>query len=338
MFFYFIVFFLIVFFCYIDIKQKSIIIFALSILLTFIAGLSGPVSADHNSYIALYNEVINGKYRNEISFIVISKFVNLLFHNPLFLFLIYAILGVNLKVIAIKKISHFCFFSILIYFSYYFFLHDMTQIRVGVSSAFFLLSIPSIYERNFKRFIVLIGAAILFHYSALILLPMYFIKRDKIHIWWFFLIPIGYLLYFSNINISSLIQFINIDVISYKYNQYKSLSSIHKINIFNSLMLFRYCFIGLLLWKWKLLREKNVYAVILIKFYILSCFIFISLADLPAIAFRLSELLAIVEIMLIPFIIYLFNIELLGKIFVTIIGFLFLCLVLLYQKLVMGYF
>jgi hypothetical protein len=306
--------------------------------LVLIAGFSGPISQDYNNYISSYNEVISGRYRTDISFIVISKIVNLVFKNLFYLFLIYAILGVSLKINAIKKLSQFWFFSILIYFSYSFLLHEMTQIRAGVSSAFVLLSIPSIYEKKLKSFLLYAGAAIIFHYSALVLLPLYFLKGEKIQIWYFFLIPIGYLLYFIHANIASLIQFINVDIISSKYAEYKTLSGTHSINIFNALMLSRYVLCAILLWKWKFLREKNPYALILIKFYIISCFIFIALADIPGVAFRLSELLAIVEIILIPFIIYLFKIRLLGKLAVGMIGFFFLCLVLLYQKLVTGYF
>lgn len=171
---YFVIFFIIAFFCYVDIKQKNIVVLALTILLILIAGFSGPISQDYNNYISSYNEVINGRYRTDFSFIVISKIVHLIFNNPLYLFLIYAILGVSLKISAIKKLSQFWFFSILIYFSYSFLLHEMTQIRAGVASAFVLLSIPSIYEKKLKSFLLYAGVAIFFHYSALVLLPFYF--------------------------------------------------------------------------------------------------------------------------------------------------------------------
>lgn len=338
MWFYFLLFFVLLFFCYFNFKHKETIFLFLGLLLILIAGFCGSISRDHDSYISDFNLIINGKLTHPLSLLIISEIVNKIFHNSLYLFLVYAILGVFLKIIAIKRLTEFWFFSLLIYFSYYFFLHELTQIKAGVSAAFILLSIPSIYEKKLKSFLIYIALAVFFHISALVVLPLYFIKNNKMPLWYFLLIPVGYILFFTHTNTSSLINLIDIDVIRTKYALYKSLNTVDKINIFNVLMLSRYVFCGLLLWKWKFLSEKNVYSVILIKFYILSCFIFISFADIPGIAFRLSELLAIVEIIILPYFIYLFRIKLLGKLVVGLIGFLFLCLVLLYTKLVQGYF
>jgi hypothetical protein len=338
MWFYFLIFLLIAFFCYHDVKQKDFVVWFWVILLILIAGFCGNISRDHQYYIIGYENVLKGRYVGELSFKIIVKIVNNLFHNSLFLFVIYAILGVSIKFIALKRLTDFWFFSILIYFSYYFFLHEMTQIRAGVASAFILLSIPSIFERNIRWFFLWASLAFFFHFSALVLIPLYFINRDRVQIGYYFLIPLGYLLYFTNSNIASLVHLINIDIVNLKFALYKSSIGAQRINIFNVLMLARYSLCVILLWKWKLLAEKNQYSVIFIKFYVLSCFIFIAFADIPVIAFRVSELLGIVEIVLIPLIIYLFSIRIYGKLFVGLISFMFLCLVLLYEKLVLAYF
>ncbi len=338
---YFIVFFFICFFCFVNIKseQKGIVLWLIVLLLIAMAGFSGNISRDHESYITSYYQVIHGKLKIiDISYRIICLLVDKLFHKPVFLFLIYAVLGVTLKAIAIKRLSEFWFFSILIYFSFYFFLHEMTQIRAGVASAFLLMSIPSIYERNLKKFLLFAGAAAIFHFSALVLLPFYYLKRDKIHSWYFFLIPCGYLLYFAHVNLSSLVQLINIDIVNLRYGLYTQNIEKQRINVFNVLMISRYILCGILLWKWKLLKEKNPYSVILIKLYIFAGFIFVAFADIPGVAFRVSELLEIVEIILIPFIIYITNIHLIGKLTVGLIGFLFLISLLFHDKLVTGYF
>jgi hypothetical protein len=338
MWFYFLVFSLISFFCYTNIKQKEVIFWFLVALLICVAGFSGNVSRDHAYYLLGYKNVLNGKYVGEYSFKLIVLLVNKLFHNSLYLFLIYAILGVTLKAIAIKRLTKFWFFSLLIYFSFYFFLHEMTQLRAGVASAIILLSIPAIYNRKIWQFLLIAFLAFFFHFSALALFPLYFLSRNKIQIWFYLLIPIGYLLYFTNANLVSLVHIINIDIVNLKFALYKQNFGTQRINIFNLLMIARYIFCALLLWKWKLLQEKNNYSVLLIKIYIISCFIFIALADIPIIAFRVSELLAIVEIVLIPLLIQLFTIRLHGKILVVAIGFLFLCFILFYDKIVISLF
>jgi hypothetical protein len=339
MWFYFLIFFIICFFCFFDFRQKNPVYLGLVIMLVLVAGLCGPISKDHNLYVNAYHEVLNGRLKiSDISFRLICFAVNYIFHKPVFLFLIYAALGVGLKATAIKRLSEFWFFSILIYFSLYFFLHELTQIRAGVASAFILLSIPSIHERNLKKFLLYAGCAIVFHFSALIILPFYFLKGDKVQLWYIFLIPIGYFLYFLDANVASLVRIIDIDIVNLRFAAYKSITGIQRINVFNVLMLARCLLCGLLFWRWKLLKEKNQYSVLLIKFYFFSCFIFIAFADIPVVAFRVSELLATVEIILVPMIIYLFNIKVIGKLIVAIIGFLFLVSLLYHQKLVLGYF
>jgi hypothetical protein len=334
---FFLTFLVIAFFCFQDIREKDLIFLLLGFTLVIVAVFFGQNSKDHSTYITVYEEIIANKVKSPLSLVLISKFVYNFFKDPFFLFLIYASLGVSLKVLAIKSLTDLWFFSLLIYFSYYFFLHDVTQLKAGVASAFFLLSIPAIYEKSLFRFLIFSVIAAFFHFSALILLPFFFIKKDKIQSWYFFLIPVGFIFYFFHINFTSLISLLDIEIILLKYEQYSSLGKMHKINIFNALMIARYIFCAILLWKWKYLTMINKYAPILIKIYIISCFIFIIFSDMPVVSFRLSELVAIVEIILVPFIIYLFNIRVLGKVVVGIIAVFFLFLALFYLKLAGNY-
>jgi hypothetical protein len=337
MWFYFLIFLFLAFFCIINIRQKKFISWVIIVLLALIAGFSGSISKDHDNYIAAYDQVVSGIYITDISFVLITRIIDLLFHNSRFMFLTYAILGVVLKIAGIKRLTELWFYSILVYFSLFYFLHEMTQIRAGVAAAFVLLSIPYIQERNLFKFLICAGIAIFFHFSAFALLPFYFLKNEKVELWYYFLIPIGYILYFANANMALVAKIINVDIITLRYSQIKGMIA-QPINIFNVVMISRYLFSAILLWKWKYLKEKNQYAVLLIKFYILSCFLFIALADVPVVAFRVSELIAIVEIIVIPFLIYLFRIQWIGKISVVLIAFFFLSMILLHQKLVLGYF
>jgi hypothetical protein len=335
---YIVLFLLISLFCYLKVRQENAIRWGLITVLILIAGFGSSISVDYKGYLLLYNEVLNGIYRVELTYILISFLSSYVFHSPIFIFLLYAFLGVTLKAMAIKKLTNFWFFSILIYFSYYYFLHEMTQIRVGVAAALVLYSIPDIYEKRLKSFFLLVGIAILFHYSAIVAIPLYFLKKDKIHLAFYFLVPIAYTFYFFDINIVSLINFINIDIINFKFQFYLNRTNTDRINVFNFLFLIRYLFCSILLWKRNLLYENNHFSVILIKIYILSLFSFVALSDIPAFAFRISQLLGIVEIVLIPLIIYIIHPKIIGKIIVGLIGILFLYLTLFYEKLVPGYF
>ena len=90
---------------------------------------------------------------------------------------LYAIFGVTLKLIAIKQLTEFWFIALAVFISHYYMLHDLIQIRAGVASAFLLLCIKPLYERNGKRFLLWTLIAFLFHYSAIIIFLYTFISE-----------------------------------------------------------------------------------------------------------------------------------------------------------------
>ena len=94
---------------------------------------------------------------------------------PIYLFLLFAILGVSFKLIAIKQLTELWFLSLILYLSNFFILHEMTQIRAGVASAFLLLCVKPIYDRDLKRFLLFAVLGFLFHYSAIVILPLWFL-------------------------------------------------------------------------------------------------------------------------------------------------------------------
>jgi hypothetical protein len=338
MWFYFAIFFLISFFCFVNFKQKREIIIIMTILLVIVAAFRGAIDRDHKIYIAMYQASLSGTNYNEFSYNILSLIIYYLSDNIIFIFIFYAILGVSIKINAIKKLTDFPICAILIYFSMYYILHEMTQIRVGLATGFILLSIPYIYEKDFKRFLLYVLLGFFFHYSVIIVLPFYFLSHNKISKWFYILIPLAYILYFLDLNISSLLELIKLDLIAFKYKAYKTLSAIDRINIFNFIMIMRYIFIIFLLWKWEFLYEKNKYSVIIIKLYIISCFFLIILADIPAIAFRVSEIFAVVEIIIIPYFVYFFKNENQGALLVTAIGMVLIYISIIQEKLLLPYF
>jgi EpsG family len=336
---YFLVFLLIAFFSLSkEGRLKKILFICTGILLFTIAAFRGNNNFDYSGYVALYNKAaLINTLRIEPTFILISFIVKHVFNNVLFLFIIYAFLGVFLTFYAIKKLTAFYFLSVLIYFSNFFIFHEMTQIRVGVASALILLSLKPLLERNFKAFILIILLAFLFHYSSLIALPLYFLNGNKINIFIFaIIIPLSYLFYFLNIHFAYLIDLIPIPEINIKFQQYKFLSTLNssKVNVFSYLQLSRCLLAAIFLWKWELLQRNNKFGILLIKIYVIAISLLVLLADIPGLGARASELLLSVEIILIPCLMYVFKQKQLGILIITLIGFLFLYLILLYSRLI----
>ncbi len=91
---------------------------------------------------------------------------------PLMLF--FAFSTVLLKIISIKKLSVNPYLVILFYFSHFFLLHEMTQIRIGFASAFFFIAAIFYLKGNKLIYTLLILFATLFHYSAIMYLILLF--------------------------------------------------------------------------------------------------------------------------------------------------------------------
>ena len=101
-----------------------------------------------------------------------------------------------------------------------------------------MLAIQDIVNRNLKKFIIKVLFASLFHYSAIVMLPLYFLNLRKISIIYFFLPVIGLFLAYFGLSKILLLNFTDFlpEFLSYKLRIYLSLLELgeHKeINIFN---------------------------------------------------------------------------------------------------------
>ena len=138
------------------------------LVLALLAGFR-PDDVDHDymNYVGMYYESF--AIDTEITFIVIASIVEMLFDNVVFVFVIYAFIGVFLHLYAIKRLTSLWFLSLLVYLSSFYLLHGMNQIRVGVSAGFFLLALHHLQERDKRRYVMCAILATLFHYTSVIL-------------------------------------------------------------------------------------------------------------------------------------------------------------------------
>lgn len=307
-------------------KSKILYVF-LGLILIIIAGFrDGESMPDYSTYEGLYFEVFgnNFSYFVEMSFIYIAKLSNIIIDgNPVVLFVIYAILGVSLKLYSIIKLSDLCFYSLIIYVSNYFILHEMIQIRAGVATAFILLSIIPLYNRAIKYFLVLIGCAVLFHYSSLIFLLLWFLKPNKYNkVLYISIIPLAYLMHFSGTDpISLIIKLLPSDVVSLKVAYLdKDRAERLAINVFGIFVLTRIVILIYFTFFVNLVEKYNKYNFILLKCYAIGIFVYIALAQYPEFAVRISYTLMATEIIIIPTLIYTIKEYYLSRLIVVLYG------------------
>lgn len=336
---FYILFVLFIIFAILDenltLKSKQQILIISGLLMILFAGLRGAyVDKDYSTYKMYFNSLptINYLFTNTSSFFLVIKIepsLILIFSSlksflynglPIAIF-IYAFLGVFLKLKAIQKLTDLVMLSTLIYFSGIFLLQDMTQIRVGVAIGFLLLSIPYIEEKNLIRFSFFLSMALLFHYSAIVFAPFYFLNSKKINKQiYFLLIIIPIILFFFKFDPITIISKFEFGIYSDKLRSYLEIQSYkhEKINMFN------FSIIGQIIFStfFVFFSEKtgNKYAILLTKINCFGVGYFYLFSTSPIIAFRLFELVSCVQIILIPLIVYVIKPKYIGEIIVISIS------------------
>ncbi len=295
-------------FCLIPKRYKIINLYffiLIGIILISVSAFRSPgLDRDYENYVVIFKG-IRANLSVEYTFTVIQKLITWCFNGDvIYLFLFYAILGVISKFRSILILTPFIFYSVLVYISNFYMLHEMTQIRVGVASGFLLISIKYIVDRNLKKFLLYSALAISFHYSAIIILPLWFLtnKFQKI---FYYIIPLGILIYLLNINIivSIPIPYIQERILIYQKFLIGN-KDIDQINVFNYLFILR-CFVYyMFVFLRKKILIKNNYFIVILKIYGLSLFAFPAFASVFVFSFRINEFYGAVEIILIPFMIY----------------------------------
>lgn len=272
--------------------------------------------------------------RLELGFKFIIESFNTKVSDTIFFFALFAILSIGLRLWFIQKYASFFFLSLVVYMANIYILHDMIQIRAAMASVALLWSTVYIYQRKFVRFICVILLATLFHYSSLAIIPLYFLNSCKAK-WLYIILPISYICYFAGIRIGTLIQHIPIDFIQQLYDMYSysTMSEDQTVNVFNLLHIFRCMLFCFILSRITMIAKKNVYSILYLKIYALSLAALVLLSDIPVLAFRISELFQVIEIVLLPLLVYTFKSKYMGKFVVICIALMISFVNIFYIKL-----
>lgn len=323
-------------------RPSKVYLYLTGLFLILFAGLRGKdVSSDYSTYIEFFLDI---KQQGELklfslvepSYIIISY----LLPTVRAVMIVFALLAVSIKLYAINTMTPFVFFSITLLFSSFFLVQEMNQIRAAVATGILLLSIPSIFDKKLFSFCVLIIVAMLFHYSAIVFFPLYFLSNSKIQRFYFLVIPAAYLLNLLGIGFLDILKHIHINFVESKleaYNELYSMGMYTKINIYNPIVILRIAIIYTLLVNSKQLSLKNRYFIVLMKSYIISIAVLVLFSNLPVFSLRVSDIFGIVEILLIPFFFYIYKPKSLIVLFILLFSSLILCVDLFYNKFLNPY-
>lgn len=282
---------------------------------------------DSFTYIDLINRPLEDIWFQEPTFIFLVYVNRFLFDGAYQTFFIfYAILGVGFKLFSINKMDEGRAFALVTYVLLYYALHDLTQIRVGVSSGLFLLSLFYL-DGNKKKAIVLQVAALLFHYSAIIGLVTLFFSTKKINkLFWiaiviFAVIVSKWMMQSFVLTIANTLPtFVSIKIINY-------INILNEKGIFMDFNQYNFYYLGCVtLFFVGILSAgdfiRNPLFLVSIKTLALMIVSYYMLAPVPVIAGRISEFFGIVLIIYLPMLSYVIRPRLLMASFILI----FICI------------
>lgn len=293
-------------------KRVFVYIITASVFLVLFAGLRGKdVSSDYSTYSEYFQNIHRQRSLQFISLIE-PTFIFVSYYLPTVraVMIFFSLLAISFKLVAFNRLTPFVFFSVAIWFSSFFLVQEMNQIRAAVATGLLLLSIPSIIDKKALHFFLIIFVASLFHYSALVFIPIYFLNSIKVQFLYFLIIPVSYLLNALGIGFLDILKHVHITIVESKLEDYNTLYSMGmytKINIYNPIILLRILIIYGLLLNTKKIHAKNRYYIILVKSYVISISILVLFSTLPAFSLRVSDIFGIVEIILLPFFLYVYN-------------------------------
>lgn len=307
-----------IFFLFIGSKAKRInkrlyllIIFISLLSIVFIRPFDWGADAD--TYIEMYSMINRGLSVNtEVTFSLISKFIFRFGNCVKLLFVFYAIISLSLKIFAIEKNSYLPAISFLIYFSCWFILHDVYQIRVGAAIAFSYFSLPYLCKKKYMKFFLLAFLATLFHTQAVLLFLLIFIPCRKLSIFsvltLLFILIFSYAVYFLHIDLlKNVLNFLvkikipRAEQIEYYYTIAKSgIVDLGKINAFSPIVIMRLFLTLVLLSKYRKLNSF-LYYPLLIQILVLSFAIRMFAYPVPVIGMRVYEFFTSFDVFLFPF-------------------------------------
>ena len=293
-----------------------------AVFVMFLLAALRPIGVDNDSS-AYQNLFINGAQREnevELSFEMIGNWVYNVWKEPRMLFVIYAFLSIVIKAFPIRKITkEVCVLSLLVWVCHFYLIQELTQIRAAVAGAFFLVGVVFLLSGRRWIYVLSVLCASVFHYSAFVLLFFTFLSTKELSVTWkrilFFLPLVGYMFYLIHFDpfVSLPIPYLQDKVDLYETMRDSGMAG-DEINVFSSLYLMKLVVFYFILWKYKFIVTRRHDVSLTMKIFAVSFFCYPFFAFLPVLSFRLSEMLGIIEILMIPTLVYAFKPRIYGRI------------------------
>ncbi|ABN62366.1 EpsG family protein [Shewanella baltica] len=284
------------------VRYRTLFIILTGLLLAIVAAFRGGNDPDYGNYYDIYISSLHNSFLSlniEPFYFFINKTLASVDAPFILLMLLIAVPAVLLKIYVIYKHSHLAFFSILIYILTIYISFDLIAIRQGLAISFIMLATSHwSNNRNFSIALVLIGS--LFHLSALVVLPIFYLFSSKwqkniFHLSFYAILFISFFgIKITVLDFIKIIPFIP-SFILYKLDIYASYNQ----EGLNSAKQFFVCIIAFLIYN---SNVKNNFIKQVSFLYVLGFLLSILFSSIGDIAFRIKWYFFWGEIFFIPYI------------------------------------
>ena len=295
---------------------KPRVLFVILVLVVLATIMSNQFSRDSIGYhtlIRYYAELSlpfwqTFNQQQEALFIWLSLLSTDSYTGHLFVFLVYALLSISIKVYLIDKKSRFYWLSLGFYICYFFLFQDGTAIRVSLAIGLLFLSLLLLENDKSLLFVLsVLLVSFLLHYSALLFLVMLLLKHKKsenILAVLFVLSSIVVFIFDKNQVISFFVSIFG----GLSYNFYGVQKLMNYLDYAKNsteyyspfkLQSFVAYFFAVVFWFYK--DKFGDYEMLCYKAFLFSLVLFVGLSYIPAWQNRFSEIFAFSFVFLIPY-------------------------------------
>lgn len=307
---YLFIFILLIFLALIEVlkRNKKISLIA-GTLLALMAGFRFSTGYDFESYKKFYdgingiNDVFSGNIDAESGYLFINYLFKSIGFNFYFFILFFSVLSISLLIYFLYSYTKFPTIFLIYYYSRFFLVRDMGQIRSSLACIILLYAIPYIEKKKPIHFLIIVSIASLFHISALFFIVAYLfngifkkltiqnilvllsiatiigiiVQTPQLYLW---AVPGRYMSYFTNP--------------SYTNGKW----------LLNPILWMQLAIFigGILCLRSNKSEEQKKYDTLL-KIYFLASLILLAAGDLGTVGGRISTLFATSEILIVPYLI-----------------------------------
>ncbi len=158
---------------------------AVAMILILIAGLRYHVGSDYNNYIAVYEarSVLWMDYAlswNEPGFALLCKLSSMIYDDGATLIFLSSAITIGLYMYVIQKRAEYYAESVLLFILMGVWSGTFGAIRQYIAAAIVFWGHHYIAERKLAKFLLVVFFAYLFHETALVMIPVYFLAQNKV--------------------------------------------------------------------------------------------------------------------------------------------------------------